>query len=246
MKKTKRLVSAARAKPHRKTKSGSRESGLQRIATRHRSHEHDADDMFFDEDYEDFRPSRSLSRSGRPRRHAQTSKDDIVKLILLDHMPLKRLISILKDSTLTIRTRRRAFDQFAPLFLVHAHAEQESLYTFLKDENRSLRVHGLEGEVEHALAEYMLEEVRMAEDAGIWSARAKVLAELVEHHLEEEEHEIIPEFKKEVDIEDRVMIGKQYLDLKDHFRREESLTADEIDAIEEERSRDYRPANLMQ
>lgn len=219
-------------------------------ANRSRAHEHDADDMIYDEEYEDFRPARSLSRSSHARAtrgsSAQTSKDDIVKLILLDHAPLKRLIAILKDSELTVRTRRRAFDQFAPLLLVHAHAEQESFYAFLKDENRELRVHGLEGEVEHALAEYMIDEVKMAEDAGIWSARAKVLAELVEHHIEEEETEIIPDFKKEVDIEDRVLIGKQYLDLKDHFRREESLTEDEVDAIQEERNRDYRPSNLMQ
>lgn len=233
-------------KAKRSTRSKSKSSSY-RSTGRPRSHEHDADDMIYDEEYEDFRPTRSLSRrsSGRSS-NAQTSKDDIVKLILLDHAPLKRLIAILKDSELTIRTRRRAFDQFAPLLLVHAHAEQESFYTFLKDENRELRVHGLEGEVEHALAEYMIDEVKMAEDAGIWSARAKVLAELVEHHIEEEESEIIPDFKKEVDIEDRILIGKQYLDLKDHFRREESLTDDEVDAIQEERNRDYRPSNLMQ
>lgn len=241
MKKAKRLTRSSQTSSSRsKTKS-------KNYRTTSRPHEHDADEMIYDEEYEDFRPTRSLSRSSRARgSQAQTSKDDIVKLILLDHAPLKRLIAILKDSELTIRTRRRAFDQFAPLLLVHAHAEQESFYTFLKDENRELRVHGLEGEVEHALAEYMIDEVKMAEDAGVWSARAKVLADLVEHHIEEEETEIIPDFKKEVDIEDRVLIGKQYLDLKDHFRREESLTEDEVDAIQEERNRDYRPSNLMQ
>ncbi|WP_409477257.1 hemerythrin domain-containing protein [Pseudobdellovibrio sp. HCB154] len=243
MKKTKRSTRTSGASASR---SKSKSSNY-RTTSRSRSHEHDADDMIYDEEYEDFRPTRSLSRGSRTRSsNAQTSKDDIVKLILLDHAPLKRLIAILKDSELTIRTRRRAFDQFAPLLLVHAHAEQESFYTFLKDENRELRVHGLEGDVEHALAEYMVDEVKMAEDAGVWSARAKVLAELVEHHIEEEESEIIPDFKKEVDIEDRILIGKQYLDLKDHFRREESLTEDEVDAIQEERNRDYRPSNLMQ
>lgn len=243
MKKDKRSTRSSQMPSSRsKTKSKN-----YRTTSRPRSHEHDADEMIYDEEYEDFRPTRSLSRSSRARgSQAQTSKDDIVKLILLDHAPLKRLIAILKDSELTIRTRRRAFDQFAPLLLVHAHAEQESFYTFLKDENRELRVHGLEGEVEHALAEYLIDEVKMAEDAGVWSARAKVLADLVEHHIEEEETEIIPDFKKEVDIEDRVLIGKQYLDLKDHFRREESLTEDEVDAIQEERNRDYRPSNLMQ
>lgn len=238
MKKAKRSV-----RPTSRSKS---KSTTYRSSTRARSHEHDADDMVYDEEDEDFHPARGSRRGLRARSNAQTSKDDIVKLIMLDHAPLKRLIAILKDSDLTIRTRRRAFDQFAPLLLVHVHAEQESFYTFLKDENRELRVHGLEGEVEHALAEYMIDEVKMAEDVGIWSARAKVLAELVEHHIEEEEEEIIPDFKKQVDIEDRVLIGKQYLELKDHFRREENLTEDEVDAIEEERNRDYRPSNLMQ
>lgn len=234
MKKAKRSTRSSRSSHKTRTRRGLR------------SHEHDADDMIYDEEYEDFRPIRSTNRSSRTRGNVQTSKDDIIKLILMDHAPLKRLIAILKDPELTIRTRRRAFDQFAPLLLVHAHAEQESFYAFLKDENRELRVHGLEGDVEHALAEYMIDEVKMAEDAGIWSARAKVLAELVEHHIDEEETEILVDFKKVVDMEDRVLIGKQYLDLKHHFRREESLTEDEAEAIEEERNRDYRPSNLMQ
>lgn len=177
---------------------------------------------------------------------AQTSKDDIIKLILADHEPLKKLVSILKDLDAPIRTRRRIFEQFAPLFLVHAKAEQESLYTYLKDENKLLRIDGLEGEVEHELAEHMIEEVKMSENADLWAARAKVLAELVEHHLKEEEADMLPEFKKESDVEDRVMLGKQYLELKDHFRREENLTIEEEEAIEEERNRDYRPSNLMQ
>lgn len=245
MKKAKRATRRTSAESTRaKSKSSYRSS--ERGSSRRSAREDEADEMIYDEEFEDFRPARSMSRSSRSRSNVQTSKDDIVKLILLDHAPLKRLIAVLKDSDLTIRTRRRAFDQFAPLLLMHAHAEQESFYAFLKDENKELRVHGLEGDVEHALAEYMIDEVKMAEDVGVWSARAKVLAELVEHHIEEEEAEIIPDFKKEVDIEDRVLIGKQYLDLKDHFRREESLTEDEVDAIEEERNRDYRPANLMQ
>lgn len=204
----------------------------------------EADDMIYDEDVDDFRPARQSRASSRS--HAQTSKDDIVKLIIADHLPLKRLISILKDSELTVRTRRRAFEQFVPLLMTHAHAEEESFYTFLKEENKELRVHALEGDVEHYLAEYMVDEVKMAEDPSVWSARAKVLAELVEHHIKEEEEEILPDFKKEVDMEDRVLIGKQYLDLKDHYRREERMTDDEIDAINEERNRDYRPSNLMQ
>jgi len=185
-------------------------------------------------------------RSETASTHVQTSKEDIIKLILADHEPLKRLIGTLKDLKTPIRTRRRIFEQFAPLLLVHARSEQESLYVFLKDENKELRIDGLEGDVEHALAENLIEELKMSEDADLWSARCKVLAELVEHHIEEEEEELLPDFKKECAVEDRVMIGKQYLELKDHFRREENLTIEEEEAIEEERNRDYRPSNLMQ
>lgn len=189
--------------------------------------------------------AKKVKHTSEPK-HAQTSKEDIIKLILVDHEPLKRFIGILKDLETPIRTRRRIFEQFAPMLLMHARSEQESLYTFLKDENKELRIDGLEGDVEHELAERMIEEVKMSEDADVWSARAKVLAELVEHHIKEEESHMFPEFKKESDIEDRVMLGKQYLELKDHFRREETLTIEEEEAIEEERNRDYRPSNLMQ
>ena len=192
---------------------------------------------------------KSTAKKAKPSsasKSAQNSKNDIIKLILVDHEPLKRFVGILKDLDTPIRTRRRIFEQFAPLLLVHIRSEQESLYTFLKDESKELRIDGLEGEVEHELAERMIEEVKMSEDADVWSARVKVLAELVEHHLREEESDMFPIFKKESDAEDRVMLGKQYLELKDHFRREESLTLEEEEAIEEERNRDYRPSNLMQ
>lgn len=188
---------------------------------------------------------KKTKRSSAPKQ-MQNSKEDIIRLILVDHEPLRKMIGTLKDLDAPIRTRRRIFDQFAPMLLVHTRAEQESLYTYLKDENKELRIDGLQGEVEHELAEHMVEEVKMAENADLWSARAKVLAELVEHHLKEEETDFLPVFKKESEVEDRVMLGKQYLELKDHFRREENLTIEEEEAIEEERNRDYRPSNLMQ
>lgn len=191
-------------------------------------------------------PVKKTKRNSSVSYHVQTAKEDIVKLILADHEPLKKLIKVLKDLEASIRTRRRSFEQFATLLLVHARSEQESLYVYLKDEKKELRIEGLEGEVEHDLAERMIEEVRMAEYADLWTARCKVLAELVEHHIEEEEAEILPGFKKESDMEDRVMIGKQYLELKDHYRREENLTIEEEEAIEEERNRDYTPSNLLQ
>ncbi|MNT72669.1 hypothetical protein D3C72_2112950 [compost metagenome] len=58
------------------------------------------------------------------------------------------------------------------------------------------------------------------EDEDLWSARVKVLAELVEHHIEEEESELLPDFKKHCEVEARVQMGAQFLKLKQKLERQ--------------------------
>lgn len=147
-------------------------------------------------------PSRSLK-----------SNEDIIGLILEDHKPLKKLIKILKSETATFSSRKAAFIQFAPLLLGHAKPEESVLYTKMK-EDKDLRQEGCEGEVEHALADQMVKEVQAASDEDVWSAKAKVLAELVEHHIEEEEDEILPDFKKYSKLDERLELGQAYLEAK--------------------------------
>lgn len=178
----------------------------------------------------------------------QKSKEDIIQLILADHKPLKTLLKVLKNpGQHNLRSRKSTFEQFARLLLLHTKAEQESFYVFLKDEDKRLRVLGLEGDTEHGLVEQMVFDAKNTTEPDLWTAKTKVLAEFVEHHLDEEEETIFPHFKKESDLEDRILIGKQYLDLKAHFKDEKTfLTVEEEEAIEGEKNRDYRPASLMQ
>lgn len=148
--------------------------------------------------------------------HAKS--EDIVQLILADHKPLKKLITIMKDSDKSSSQRLAAFEEFAPLLLTHAKPEEETLYIYMKDVD-DLREGGFEGDVEHMLADQMVEEIkRTDEDEDLWSARVKVLAELVEHHIEEEEEELLPDFKKHSEIEDRLQLGREYLQLKAKYQ----------------------------
>jgi hemerythrin superfamily protein len=156
------------------------------------------------------------ARGAKRTKHSRASSQDIVKLILEDHKPLKRLIKILKNSEKGLAERRRAYDEFAPMLLAHAKPEARVLYTFMKERSK-LRTEGFEGDIEHKLAEQLVDEIRLTKDEDMWSAKVKVLAELVEHHVKEEEEELLPDFKKCAEAEERSEMGTRYAELKEQF-----------------------------
>jgi hemerythrin superfamily protein len=165
---------------------------------------------------------RSKNKINKRKRTVQKSEQkDILQLLMDDHKPLKKWIGIMKDTDNDLDQRQEALEQFGPLLLSHAKPEQESLYNFMRDID-SIRTEAFEGDVEHALAEQVLQEVMETEDEDLWSARVKVLAELVEHHIEEEESELFKAFKKVATDEDRVELADQFLELKSNYAANEN------------------------
>lgn len=147
----------------------------------------------------------------------QDKAQDIIQLILEDHKPLKELIKIMKDSDKEFKERKAAFDKFAPLLTRHARPEEDTLYVYMKGAEE-MREDGLEGDVEHQLADQMIEETKRAEEEDLCGARIKVLAELVEHHIKEEEEDMLPEFRKNSQPEERMVLGEAYLEAKANIR----------------------------
>lgn len=156
----------------------------------------------------------------KPMKHTQqkrqmkkaTDQDDITELMFRDHKPLKRLIKIMKNVDTDFYELKSAFREFAPLLEAHAFPEQESLYTQMIDGNeKEIRIEGFEGKIEHALADQLATQILDISDEDEWKAQVKILAELVEHHIEEEEEEMIPSIRKEMDLEQRIQIGEDYL-----------------------------------
>lgn len=184
----------------------------------------------------------------KPNKKIASSKSatssDIVKLILEDHKPLKKLLKVMKDTDAEFSERQKAFEEFAPLLTAHAKAEEKALYKFLENKDhqdyisQELRQSSFEGEVEHSLADRVAELAKQdrGADEDVVGAEIKVLAELVEHHIKEEEEDMFPEFKETTVPEMRSQMGERYLALKEEImsltddQREPKVRSEEIQA----------------
>jgi hemerythrin superfamily protein len=146
---------------------------------------------------------------------SQKTEHDVIDMILEDHRPLQELIQIMKSEA-EFENKFMAFQEFAPLLTMHAKPEEQTVYVKMKDSEET-RESGFEGDVEHTLADQLVEEIKRTTDEDLFMARVKVLAELVEHHIEEEEEELLPKFRKETSKEDRVTLGKAFMKLKNEL-----------------------------
>ncbi len=155
-----------------------------------------------------------------------TSEHDIIDVILEDHKRLKEYAEALKNLETALPERQKVFRHFAPLLLAHTRPEELTWYAEI-EKYGDQKIEGIEGEVEHALAEQLVAEIRKTNDMNVWSAKVKVLAELVEHHIHEEEDEHLPEFKKNSKKDRRLELGEKYLRLKEDFHQQDSADQDE-------------------
>lgn len=169
---------------------------------------------------------------GRRNSPSENADSDIINLILEDHKPLKEMIETLKDEDVDAEDKMACFEEFAPTLVAHAKPEEETLYKAMK-EDEDLRTEGFEGEVEHTLADQLIEEIKRTQDEDEWCAKVKVLAEIVEHHIEEEEENLLPDYKKSSERDERQELGQEYLTLKEEYENRGGDDAPHESEIEE-------------
>lgn len=113
---------------------------------------------------------------------------DAFALLKNDHKAVAALFETIEPTTeRAVKTREEAFGKLKEELDVHAHIEETILYPVLKKEGetRDITFEGLE---EHHVIKVLLRELAaMSVDSEEWTAKAKVLQENVEHHVEEEE-----------------------------------------------------------
>lgn len=168
----------------------------------------------------------SIKKSGvrkttsRSKAKLSSQHPDITSLILQDHKPIKELILTLKNPEISFAKKQPAFLEFEKVLTSHAKAEEESLYSEIKQVDL-LCVLGIEGDIEHEIAVRLMEEINDSySDQDTWMAKVKVLADVVDHHLIEEERETLKKARKEFSMDKRIEMGEMYLRLIKKYETE--------------------------
>ena len=100
-----------------------------------------------------------------------------------------------------------ALKDLASALAAHMAIEHEFFYPESRDVDEDAVLEAFE---EHSIAETALKRALATEpDDESFDARVKVLKELIEHHVEEEEGELFPEVEKEISPEDLEALGAQ-------------------------------------
>jgi hemerythrin superfamily protein len=144
---------------------------------------------------------------------------DIYGFIKKDHRKVQELLDELeKTQERTLRKRETLLQKITEELVPHNKAEEKLFYPRL-DKKRDDRLLMYEGQDEHALGARLLDELaEMDASTEEWSAKAKVLKDLVNHHIEEEEGEIHPAAKKILSKEEAVQLGQQFEDFKERVK----------------------------
>ncbi len=137
---------------------------------------------------------RRSNGSGRSSRSSGNLLDQLKR----DHREVKSLLSKMMKSE-DPEERTELFDQFKPALVAHSKAEEEMFYPLLREsDEEEARTDSIESYVEHGIVEQLLQELDGLKDTESeeWTARCKVLNDLVSHHVKEEESTIFKDARK--------------------------------------------------
>jgi len=140
--------------------------------------------------------------------------DDIRSRLHDDHEILKDLAKDACEGN-TSTSRAAAFKRLKPLLVAHARAEEAVVYMALVKQRKSTdsRDYVNEGFVEHTLVDSLIAHISATRPAGasdLWKARAKVLREMLEHHIDEEQKGVFEELGEHFSDEQREQMAHDF------------------------------------
>lgn len=144
---------------------------------------------------------------------------EITKALKEDHEELKSLIATVNDSD-DAGEIEMAFTQFAELLGKHSKAEEKVVYdALIGTGEEEPEGDAYEGYTEHMLAETLLKKLKEGADptGPEWKAEAKVMKEILEHHIEEEEDAIFGDVEDNFEDEAREKMGAEFARLKEEI-----------------------------
>lgn len=138
------------------------------------------------------------------------------QLLKKDHRKVKALLAELDETTERgKKIRKELFAEIKEELRVHEIIEEEIFYPALK-ESKKLEEIVLEGFQEHHVVDLILDEMAgLAVTHEDWGAKASVLKENIEHHIEEEEGEMFKKAEQAFSDEELNELGDRMLARKE-------------------------------
>lgn len=136
----------------------------------------------------------------------------VIEAIIKDHYQIRSYLEILVNAKVAGRDRRYAFSHLLPHLESHNEREEKALYWFMKSsDDVELRSMAVEGEIKHEIIDRLCQKLKATVQLGPdWYSQAKVLADYVELHINEEENRIFPHLKKYLDTETDLLLLNKY------------------------------------
>jgi hemerythrin superfamily protein len=151
------------------------------------------------------------------------AKKDAISLLKEDHQMVKRLLSDLQRAAERNGAKQgELLQRITAALQTHTRLEEEIFYPAFhaavdKEDDAKLYYEALE---EHHVVDLVLPEMTDAEPGSEeFAAKVKVLKDLVEHHVEEEEGRMFPRASKAIDKEDLKQLGERLERRRDQLRR---------------------------
>jgi hemerythrin superfamily protein len=147
-----------------------------------------------------------------PKEEGQT---DILDTLAQEHDEVQELLKKLTESD-DAREQKSLVAHIKKALIPHSKAEEAVVYdaiAALKD--KKPKIDSAEGYTEHALASATLQQLdTLTPNAPEFKANAKVLKELIDHHVKEEEDAIWSDVKKNFSTEQRIQMNRNFLSAK--------------------------------
>jgi hemerythrin-like domain-containing protein len=137
---------------------------------------------------------------------------DAIKMLKDDHRKVKDLIREYADAgDDAFKVKQQIADQVFAELEVHTMLEEEIFYPAVTaktdDEGKS---HVAEGMEEHHIVKTLIAELKtLTPEDEAFAAKFKVLSENVEHHIKEEEDELLPDAKNKLGHDGIEVLGEQ-------------------------------------
>jgi hemerythrin superfamily protein len=154
--------------------------------------------------------TRKAQNAMTPATYAEGDMDILTKL-KKEHREVQLLLDRLVDSDTTAE-RKSLLKQIKLALVPHSKAEEKVVYDAVRAlKDRDARQDGEEGYLEHGLADRMLATLGRATAASVeFAAAAKVLRELINHHIGEEESNIWSDVKDNFSDEEREQMNRDF------------------------------------